>query len=144
MFITKETLAIIVVSIAMLGGIVFAVISTGDNTSSNREDAHLQVEDVVEGTGEATKNGDTLSVHYVGTFIDGTKFDSSRDSGEPFEFTLGAGQVIPGWDQGLVGMREGGTRMLMIPPELAYRDVQQGPIPPNSTLIFEVELLEIK
>lgn len=89
---------------------------------------------VVQKESEA-KDGDKLSVHYTGWLEDGTKFDSSLDRGEPFEFVLGAGQVIKGWDQGLLGMKIGEKRKLIIPPELAYKD---------KTLIFEVELLEIK
>lgn len=104
----------------------------------------LEKVDLVEGDGQEVKGGDTLSVHYVGTLENGDKFDSSLDRGEPFEFVLGAGQVIPGWDLGLVGMRTGGKRKLVIPPELAYGNQERGNIPANSTLIFEVELLEIK
>lgn len=99
-------------------------------------------EDIVIGTGEEVKAGDTLKVHYVGTLTDGTKFDSSRDRGEPFEFTLGVGDVIAGWDQGLLGMKIGGIRKLTIPASLGYGEVEQPNIPANSTLIFEVEVLE--
>lgn len=105
----------------------------------------LKVEDLEVGEGNEVKDGDTVSVHYTGTLIDGTKFDSSLDRGTPFEFTVGAGQVIKGWDQGLVGMKVGGKRKLTIPPELGYGKQGAGDdIPPNSTLIFEIELLEIK
>jgi len=105
----------------------------------------LKIEDIKVGEGQEAQEGDTVGVHYTGTLTDGTKFDSSRDRGEPFSFTLGAGQVIKGWDRGIVGMKVGGTRKLTIPPQLAYgeRGVP-GAIPPNSTLIFEVELLEIE
>lgn len=99
-------------------------------------------EDIVIGTGEEVKAGDTLKVHYVGTLTDGTKFDSSRDRGEPFEFTLGVGDVIAGWDQGLLGMKIGGIRKLTIPASLGYGEVEKPNIPANSTLIFEVEVLE--
>jgi FKBP-type peptidyl-prolyl cis-trans isomerase len=105
----------------------------------------LKSEDLMVGTGAEAVSGKTLSMHYVGTLLDGTKFDSSRDHGTPFEFTLGAGQVIKGWDQGIVGMKVGGKRKLTIPASLAY-GVQGYPpvIPPNSTLVFEVELLGVK
>jgi peptidylprolyl isomerase len=82
-------------------------------------------------------------MHYVGTLENGTKFDSSRDRNTPFEFTLGTGQVIQGWEQGILGMKTGEIRKLIIPSELGYGASGQGPIPPNSTLIFEVELLRI-
>lgn len=104
----------------------------------------FKMETIKEGTGAEAKSGNILSVHYVGILENGTKFDSSRDRGAPFEFTLGARQVIPGWDLGLIGMKVGGIRKLTIPSILAYGDKQAGPIPPNSTLIFEVELLAIK
>lgn len=103
----------------------------------------LLIVDLQEGTGREAKVGDTIRAHYVGTLMDGTVFDSSRDRGEPFEFTLGAGQVIKGWDDGIVGMKEGGQRRLTIPPEMAYGDQAVGKIPANSTLNFEVELVEI-
>jgi FKBP-type peptidyl-prolyl cis-trans isomerase len=101
-------------------------------------------EDLKVGEGDEAQEGKTVSVHYVGTLTDGTKFDSSRDRNEPFKFSIGAGEVIPGWDQGVMGMKIGGVRKLTIPPELGYGDQDLGVIPPNSTLIFEVELLEVK
>lgn len=111
----------------------------------------LSSEDVVAkevlrpGSGEAAKNGDTVVVHYTGTLLDGTKFDSSLDRGQPFSFVLGSGQVIQGWEQGILGMQAGEKAKLSIPPKLAYGDkAVGGVIPANSTLIFEVELLEIK
>ena len=107
------------------------------------EDFNMQV--IKEGSGEqAAKSGDILAVHYVGTLENGEKFDSSRDRGRPFEFTLGAKQVIPGWDLGLMGTKVGEIRKLVIPPQLGYGDQAVGNIPANSTLNFEVELLEIK
>lgn len=91
-----------------------------------------------------TKAGDKISVHYTGTLEDGTKFDSSLDRGVPFKFTLGAGQVIKGWDQGLLGMKVGDKKRLILPPELAYGKAGNPPlIPPNAALIFDVELISI-
>jgi FKBP-type peptidyl-prolyl cis-trans isomerase len=102
-------------------------------------------EDVKVGKGPEAKSGDRVSVHYTGTLLDGTKFDSSRDRGEPFEFALGAGQVIKGWDLGVAGMKKGGKRKLTIPGDLAYGKQGSPPkIPPDATLVFDVELIEIK
>ncbi|PIT92590.1 MAG: peptidylprolyl isomerase [Candidatus Harrisonbacteria bacterium CG10_big_fil_rev_8_21_14_0_10_42_17] len=104
----------------------------------------LQIENIKEGTGEGAKNGDVVSVHYTGTLVDGTKFDSSLDRGTPFQFTLGTGTVIKGWDQGILGLKVGGKRKLTIPPELGYGANGLGAIiPPNATLIFDVELIAI-
>lgn len=97
------------------------------------------------GTGREAKRGDHVVVHYTGWLTDGTKFDSSRDGSSPFEFALGEGMVIRGWDEGVAGMRVGGKRKLTIPPELGYgARGAPGVIPPNSTLIFDVELLDIR
>ena len=103
----------------------------------------LQYVDEVEGTGESPKKGQTVTVHYTGTLTDGTKFDSSRDRGQPFEFKIGVGQVIKGWDEGVGTMKVGGRRQLTIPPALGYGTRGIGPIPPNSTLLFDVELLKV-
>jgi FKBP-type peptidyl-prolyl cis-trans isomerase len=109
------------------------------------EAQELKVETLKQGTGEECKNGDTVSVHYTGILTDGTKFDSSVDRGQPFSFTLGAGQVIKGWDLGVVGMKIGEQRRLVIPSDLGYGSAGTGggKIPANATLIFEVELLGI-
>lgn len=104
----------------------------------------VTVEDEVVGTGAEAQNGKKLSVNYLGTLADGTKFDSSYDRNQPFEFTLGSSHVIQGWERGIVGMKVGGKRKLTIPPELGYGERGQGKIPPNSTLVFEVELLKVE
>lgn len=105
----------------------------------------LKIENLEVGSGTEATTGNKVAVHYTGWLTNGKKFDSSKDRGKPFEFKLGAGQVIKGWDQGVAGMKEGGKRKLTIPPELAYgnRAVGGGLIPPNSTLVFEVELLKV-
>lgn len=106
--------------------------------------SELKMEDIKVGTGEEAKAGDVVSVHYTGTLTDGKKFDSSVDRNQPFEFTLGAGQVIKGWDQGVAGMKVGGKRKLTIPSDLAYGDrAVGGVIPAGATLLFDVELISI-
>ncbi|MGF1459877.1 MAG: FKBP-type peptidyl-prolyl cis-trans isomerase [Leptolyngbyaceae cyanobacterium] len=107
-------------------------------------DSGLQYTDIVEGTGAMPQTGQRVTVHYTGTLQDGTKFDSSRDRNRPFSFTIGVGQVIKGWDEGVASMRVGGQRKLIIPPELGYgARGAGGVIPPNATLLFDVELLRI-
>lgn len=106
--------------------------------------AELASDDVVVGEGAAAKPGDHVTVHYVGvSFSDGKQFDSSWDRGAPFDFPLGAGRVIKGWDFGVTGMREGGRRTLVIPPELGYGARGIGPIAPNETLVFVVDLVKV-
>lgn len=106
--------------------------------------SQLGIKDDVVGTGTAAQNGDTVSVLYTGTLDDGTVFDASSLHGnQPFSFSLGAGQVIQGWDLGLIGMKVGGTRELTIPPAMAYGSQSIGNIPPNSTLHFKVQLLDV-
>ncbi|MEE9544414.1 MAG: FKBP-type peptidyl-prolyl cis-trans isomerase [Rhodospirillales bacterium] len=105
--------------------------------------AGLKIEDIEVGTGQEAATGMTVEVHYTGWLTNGFKFDSSLDRGQPFSFGLGLRQVIKGWDQGVVGMKEGGKRRLTIPPELGYGSREMGSIPANSTLIFEVELLKV-
>jgi len=105
----------------------------------------LKSEDLSVGSGAEATTGKTVSVHYTGTLTDGSKFDSSIDRGKPFEFQLGAGRVIKGWDQGVVGMKVGGKRKLTIPSDLAYGARGFPPvIPPDSTLVFEIELLGVR
>lgn len=105
----------------------------------------LQHIDVKEGEGASAKAGQTAVVHYTGWLVDGTKFDSSLDKPQPFEFPLGAGRVIKGWDEGVAGMKPGGVRKLIVPPELGYGSRGAGNmIPPDATLIFEVQLLETR
>jgi FKBP-type peptidyl-prolyl cis-trans isomerase len=104
----------------------------------------LETKDETVGTGKEAKTGDRVKVHYTGTLMNGTKFDSSRDRGEPFEFTLGKGEVIKGWDQGVVGMKVGGKRKLTIPYDLAYGEAGSPPkIPPKAALKFDVELMDV-
>lgn len=108
-------------------------------------DSGLKYEVIEEGTGAAPSAGDTVVVHYTGTLEDGTKFDSSKDRGVPFEFIIGKGQVIKGWDEGLSTMKVGGKRKLIIPASLGYGSQGAGGvIPPNATLLFDVELLNVK
>jgi peptidylprolyl isomerase len=117
--------------------------ATSEPTDVITTDSGLQYVDIQEGTGATPQSGQTVTVHYTGTLQDGTKFDSSRDRDRPFSFRLGAGQVIRGWDEGISTMKVGGRRQLIIPPELGYGSRGVGPIPPNSTLLFDVELLRI-
>jgi FKBP-type peptidyl-prolyl cis-trans isomerase len=107
--------------------------------------SELIIEELSVGQGDEATTGKTVVVHYTGWLTDGTKFDSSKDRNEPFDFPLGAGYVIRGWDQGVAGMKVGGTRKLTIPPEMGYGSRGAGGvIPPNATLVFEVELLAVK
>jgi FKBP-type peptidyl-prolyl cis-trans isomerase len=116
-----------------------------DTTKMTKAPAGFWYTDVATGQGESAAPGRTVRVHYTGWLPDGKKFDSSRDRGEPFEFTLGAGQVIPGWDEGVNGMKVGGRRKLVLPSQLAYGDNGAPPaIPPGATLVFDVEVLGIQ
>lgn len=115
-----------------------------DNSNNSIPQTGVKIEEVVIGEGELAASGDTITVHYVGTLLDGKVFDSSRDRNTPFTFILGAGQVIRGWDEGFSGMHVGGKRILTIAPDYGYGDQGIGTIPPNSTLVFEVELLNVE
>jgi FKBP-type peptidyl-prolyl cis-trans isomerase FkpA len=147
--------------IAVLALSMLVACRGGSDTSELSEGApmadtgitQLQKQDVKVGEGNEARSGRVVRVHYTGWLYDmkaaekrGQKFDSSKDSNQPFEFTLGAREVIPGWDEGVAGMKVGGTRILTIPPDMGYgaRGVPQAGIPPNATLMFEVELLEVK
>jgi peptidylprolyl isomerase len=114
-----------------------------DMTAMTKTPSGLAYQDKVVGKGATATAGHTVSVQYTGWLPDGTKFDSSRDRNEPFDFPLGAGHVIPGWDEGVAGMKVGGRRLLVIPPALGYGAGGAGPIPPNATLVFDVELLGV-
>jgi peptidylprolyl isomerase len=106
--------------------------------------AGLRAEDIAVGPGSAVKAGDTVSITYIGVLPDGTVFDSSdSQGGAPITFTVGAGEVIPGWEQGLIGMQEGGRRLLAIPPSLGYGAEVHAQVPPNSTLLFDVQLVKV-
>lgn len=116
-----------------------------DLNTMTKTPSGLAYKDVKTGTGPVSKAGQMVSVHYTGWLPDGTKFDSSRDRNEPFQFPLGGHKVIPGWDEGVAGMHVGGRRLLVIPPALAYGAAGAGGvIPPNATLVFDVELLGVK
>lgn len=134
---------LIIVAVVAIGAALWIRGNAPRKTVPEVKLAELQIENVQEGTGEEAKTGDTVKVNYKGTLEDGTQFDSSYDRGEPFEFTIGKGMVIQGWEQGIPGMKVGGKRKLVIPPHLAYGEAGRGSIPPNATLTFEVELVEI-
>ena len=128
----------------ILPGMLMTNDSSSAASSSHTTPSGLKYEDVKVGTGDAAETGKTVSVHYTGWLTNGTKFDSSKDRGQPFEFPLGGGRVIKGWDEGVKGMKVGGVRKLTIPPELGYgARGAGGAIPPNATLVFEVELLKV-
>jgi FKBP-type peptidyl-prolyl cis-trans isomerase len=153
----KATIFAIIAVAVIGGGMYYGKNYMQDNTNQTATPAEqnninmnqngsegLETEDVETGSGPAAKEGDTVSVHYTGTFADGRKFDSSLDRGEPFSFTIGAGDVIEGWEKGVVGMQVGGTRKLVIPPALGYGPTDRGSIPGGSTLHFTIELLGIE
>jgi FKBP-type peptidyl-prolyl cis-trans isomerase len=134
----KRVLSVILLALTMVG-------CSSDSPEATVTSSGLQIEELVVGEGESARVGATAVVHYTGWLVDGTKFDSSVDRDSPFDFVIGEGRVIKGWDEGVATMRVGGKRKLTIPPDLAYGDRGAGDvIPPGATLVFEVELLEVR
>lgn len=153
--IRNQRIAILVLILLLIAGAAFLyynasrpnqqAASLPDITNLITTASGLQYKDVTIGSGDEAQPGKTVSVHYTGWLTNGAKFDSSLERGQPFSFTLGAGSVIPGWEEGVAGMKVSGKRILVIPPDLAYGvSGAGGVIPPNATLIFEIELLEVK
>jgi FKBP-type peptidyl-prolyl cis-trans isomerase FkpA len=130
--------------------LMVAMVGCSDSPTSPVNNAAYSQTDLLQGTGTDAQAGKVLTVHYTGWFFNesaanqkGPQFDSSRGRA-PFSFTLGLGSVIAGWDRGVVGMRVGGVRRLIVPPSLAYGSIRSGPVPPNATLFFEIELLDVQ
>jgi peptidylprolyl isomerase len=139
-------IAIVIVIALAASAIAYLITQRARNTGNEiTTPSGLKYTDLVEGTGAMPQKGQTVTVHYTGTLENGTKFDSSRDRGTPADFKIGVGAVIKGWDEGLMSMKVGGRRKLVIPSALGYGPQGRPPtIPPNSTLIFDVELLSVK
>jgi FKBP-type peptidyl-prolyl cis-trans isomerase FkpA len=134
------------VSSTTTSGTTSAVPNTADGAGGkvHKLASGLQYEDIVVGSGKMAEPGMNVSVHYTGWLPDGLEFDSSKRSGQPLKFQLGSGRVIQGWEEGIKGMRIGGKRKLTIPPDMAYGASGSGPIPPNATLLFDVELVDVQ
>jgi FKBP-type peptidyl-prolyl cis-trans isomerase FkpA len=138
----KKALAALL-ALGMLSPIFLQGATMSDSTTTTA--SGLKYEDIKQGSGEVATAGRNVSVHYTGWLTDGKKFDSSKDRGQPFDFPLGGGRVIKGWDEGVQGMKVGGIRKLTIPPDLGYGSRGAGGvIPPGATLVFEVELLKVQ
>ncbi len=134
------TVTLLVVGVFFILGVPFSTSSLDSQASGTQ--SQLIMQDAAPGSGRAAQPGDTVVVNYTGKFQDGTVFDSSVGR-TPFAFVLGAGDVIPGWDQGLVGAQAGTKRLLVVPPSLGYGSQDYGPIPANSTLIFEIDVVSV-
>lgn len=115
-----------------------------DGTSATGEVRDLIIQDLEEGEGKEVEEGDLVTVHYIGTLPNGMEFDNSFLAGQPFMFTVGVGDVIEGWDTGILGMKPGGQRILIVPPELAYGDRSVGRVPADATLVFAIELVDVQ
>lgn len=134
----RRLLPLLVAVMPLLGGC-----GSSSNSDPGTTPSTLMIEDLIVGTGPTALAGDTVTVHYIGRLTNGQTFDNSYDRGQPYTFVLGANQVIPGFEQGVLGMKVGGKRRITIPPSLGYGSQQNGVIPPNSTLVFEVDLIGV-
>lgn len=134
----------LIVALAIAGGVYYFKFYQPSGGPTVTTQSGLKYIDVASGTGASPAPGSTVTVHYTGTLENGAKFDSSVDRGTPYTFVIGRGQVIRGWDEGVMSMKVGGKRKLIIPPDLGYGPSGQGAIPPNATLLFDVELLDVK
>jgi FKBP-type peptidyl-prolyl cis-trans isomerase len=139
-----KAIALLVLAALAVAAVLFIVLQSGGGGEVTTPSGLKYVDEVV-GTGDSPKSGQTVKVHYTGTLEDGTKFESSLDKGQPYSFRIGTSAVIKGWDEGIMTMKVGGKRKLIIPPQLGYGAAGSGSkIPPNATLIFEIELLNVK
>ncbi len=139
----RKIIILAAVAVVLIGAAAFWYFNSRSGGAEITTSSGLKYVDQVVGTGPSPAPGKRVKVHYTGTLEDGTKFDSSVDRGQPFDFTIGVGQVIKGWDEGVMSMKVGGKRKLIIPADLGYGVAGSGKIPPNATLLFDVELLGI-